>query len=211
VATEIENRENADNALRVVQIVLRHRGRNRTSRSHRNQRFYSVCSLRRPRDDAYRISTRTETSNRYQVTSPTLHSLVRIRFNPNRRMHSSHNTMPDESAISGSVLYPQEICSKRSSDIGFGSRVRTTKYNVTGTSRAPQPWMLILVVSKGRILLSAEYYAVAKIHVKQKCPAVVKRLKIVRFRTVRQPQNFLTVANRQSTSELACFRFSPRN
>src|SRR6266404_2841620 len=91
--------------------------------------------------------------------------------------------------------HPQEICSKRSSDIGFGSRVRTTKYNVAGTSRAPQPWMLILVVSKGRILLSAEYYAVAKIHVKQKCPAVVKRLKIVRFRTVRQPQNFLTVAN----------------
>jgi len=78
VATEIENRENTDNALRVVQIVLRHRGRNRTSRSHRNQRFYPVCSLRRPRDDAYRISTRTETSNRYQVTSPTLHSLVRI-------------------------------------------------------------------------------------------------------------------------------------
>jgi hypothetical protein len=69
-------------------------------------------------------------------------------FNPNRRMHSSHKAMPDESERSGSVLYPQEICSKRSSDIGFSSWLWTTKYNVIGTSRAPQPWMFILLGSK---------------------------------------------------------------
>jgi hypothetical protein len=72
-------------------------------------------------------------------------------LNPKRRMHSSHNTMPDESAISGSVLYPQERCSKRSREIGSGSWFGKTKYNVTGTPRAPQPWVFILVVSKSGI------------------------------------------------------------
>src|SRR5260221_10906223 len=43
---------------------------------------------------------------------------------------------------------------------------------------------------QGRDLLSAEYYAVGKIHVKQKCPAVVKRLRIVRFRTEKQSSRF---------------------
>ena len=72
-------------------------------------------------------------------------------LNPKRRMHSSHNTMPDESAISGSVLYPQDRCSKLSREIGSGSWFGKTKYNVTGTPRAPQPWMFILVVSKSGI------------------------------------------------------------
>ena len=104
-------------------------------------------------------------------------------LSPKRRMHSSHNTMPDESAVSGSVLYPQERCSKRSREIGSGSWFGTTKYNVTGTPRAPQPWMHILVASNGanccRLMLCCNQKSCQK----EKCPAVVKKSKTVRSRT----------------------------
>lgn len=102
-------------------------------------------------------------------------------------MHSSHNTMPDESAISGSVLYPQERCSKRSREIGSGSWFGTTKYNVTGTPRAPQPWMFILVASNGAICCRLMLCSNQKSCQKEKCPAVVKKSKAVRSRTQRKP------------------------
>jgi hypothetical protein len=90
-------------------------------------------------------------------------------------MHTSHNTMPDEFAISGSVVYPQERCSKRSREIGSGSWLGPTKYNVTGTLRAPQPWMSILVGGKRGVWL-LEYYAVDDAQVKETCSHEVEEL-----------------------------------
>ena len=57
----------------------------------------------------------------------TQHLLVRTASTQTAGCTLHNNAMPDESDSSGSVLYPQEIYLKRSSDIGFGSWLWTSR------------------------------------------------------------------------------------